>query len=51
MKELLKEHLNAIKKYNSKDLCAFFGFNGKTEHDILVVAPSYDPYSLNMNES
>lgn len=51
MKERLKEIVDSFHKYNSEHMAAqSFGFSEDIVYDALVVAPSYIPYKLKMDE-
>lgn len=51
MKQKMKRIIERLHYYNSDDI-AFqaFGLSKETEYDALVVAPSYSPYKLRMDE-
>ncbi len=52
MKEKMIRILDQIHRYNSDRMAAHaFGLDPDTEYDALVVAPSYTPYKLKMDES
>ena len=51
MKEKMRRILDQIHHYNSSDMAFFtFGLSKETEYDALVVAPSYTPYKLKMDQ-
>jgi purine-nucleoside phosphorylase len=51
MKERLTKIMDAMHKYNSSDLAyQVFGFNKDITYDALVVAPSFDPLKLKVDE-
>lgn len=51
MKEQLKKIIDTMHKYNSEDMASLtFGFDKKVEYDALVVAPSFTPYKLKMDQ-
>ena len=51
MKERLKEIVEKFHKYNSEHMAAqSFGFSEDIVYDALVVAPSFTPYKLKMDE-
>ncbi len=51
MKEKMKRILDSFHHYNSPDMAFLaFGLSKETEYDALVVAPSYTPYKLKMDE-
>ena len=52
MKEKMIRILDQIHRYNSDRMTTHaFGLDPDTEYDALVVAPSYTPYKLKMDES
>lgn len=52
MKERMKKMIEAFHKYNSENMAyQTFGFDSSTEYDALVVAPSFTPYRLGMDNS
>lgn len=51
MKEKLKQILDTCHKYNSEHMMMqAFGLSDEIEYDALVVAPSFSPYKLHMDE-
>ncbi len=51
MKDALKRIVDAFHRYNSEHMAAqAFGLSEDTVYDALVIAPSYTPYSLHMDE-
>lgn len=51
MKEKMKRIMDRLHRYNSSDMAFLaFGLSKETEYDALVVAPSYTPYKLKMDE-
>ena len=51
MKERLKQIVDSFHRYNSEHMAAqSFGFSEDIVYDALVVAPSYIPYKLKMDE-
>ena len=52
MKEALRNMLDTFHRYNSEHMAAqAFGLSEDTVYDVLVVAPSYTPYKLHMDET
>ena len=52
MKEALKRIVDAFHKYNSEHMAAMaFGLSEDVVYDALVVAPSFSPYKLHMDEN
>lgn len=51
MKEKMKRIMDRFHHYNSSNM-AFqaFGLSQETEYDALVVAPSFSPYKLKMDQ-
>ena len=51
MKEPLKSIVDAFHKYNSENMAEqTFALSSDEQYDLLVVAPSYTPYKLHMDE-
>lgn len=51
MKEKMRRIMERFHHYNSDNMAfQVFGLNKETEYDALVVAPSYTPYTLKMDE-
>lgn len=52
MKEALKKIVDAFHRYNTEHMAAqAFGLSEDIDYDALVIAPSYTPYKLRMDES
>lgn len=51
MKEKMKQIMDNFHKYNSEHMAAqTFGFRDDIEYDALVIAPSFSPYKLHMED-
>ena len=51
MKEKMKQIMDNFHKYNSEHMAAqAFGFRDDIEYDALVIAPSFSPYKLHMED-
>ena len=51
MKEALKKIVDSFHRYNTEHMAAqAFGLREDTTYDALVIAPSFTPYKLHMNE-
>ena len=52
MKDALIRIVEAFHKYNSEHMAAqAFGFSEDIVYDALVIAPSFSPYKLHMEEN
>ena len=52
MKEKLRRIMDAIHRYNSEHMAMqAFGLSDEAEYDTLVIAPSFTPYKLKMDQT
>ena len=52
MKEKLRRIMDAIHRYNSEHMAMqAFGLSDEAEYDALVIAPSFTPYKLKMDQT